>query len=278
MKERGIIKVSLSVVICISMIDALLAVCGSLFYFGFIDKKLSTDTVETSQKETTQNVVITNDTMNEVTNKTMNEVTNEIKQAEPEETAQVIKANGAKKIDESKDWIYGEKRQYGTMPRLNIDSDVVKMINEEIERACKSQDQAISTGADGDYKYNYYINGNYISLVLQIGFTGDYIEYYVYNIDKTTGNTVSNLELINYRGLTINSYVEKLKNTTNEKYSNYESRAINYDEKHMAEVLKNTNNSVNTPLFLGEDGKIDAVIKLETFAGKGDFYFVVDVE
>ena len=84
--------------------------------------------------------------------------------------------------------------------------------------------------------------------------------------------------MINSRGMSKTQYLEKLKKASDKKYSEFKSRDTTTDLRMLGDSVNRINNSIDTPIFLGEDGKIDARIREVTFAGAEYNYFIVDVE
>lgn len=265
MKEKGSVKVNLGVVICIIIIFILLAVCGAMYYFGFIEKGKVAENINKRETQGTQNIEI----VNEIKNTTV-----ENKEADKPTTTE----KNSEKIDEGKDWVYSENKKYGKVPQINVNSETAKIFNEEINNEYNELEKYKREGSDGTYEYEEYINGDYISIVVKIGGANDSAQYSIYNINKKTGNSVSNLELINSRGMSKTEYLEKMKKASDKKYNEFKSRATTTDDRMLGETVNEINNSIDTPIFLDKDGKIDAIIREVTFAGASYYYFKVDVE
>ena len=257
MKEEGQVKIGLGMVVCILLIFALTIACGGLYYFGFVDKK-----------ETT---VATSSTLN-------SEVEKKDGVEEKAETTSETEEKKVGKIDESKEWVYDIKNSNdNNLPYINIDSESIKQINKDISEIYKDVKEE-----HGDFgiSYEYFINDNILSLLIHRGYTNDYVEYKTYNIDMTTGKPVSNLELLYSKNILENEYIEKVKNAyeadTSEYLKNHKSEGV-FDELFLGE-LKDQSCSINTPMYLDEEGKINVVAKVCSFAGAAYYYHLLKVE
>lgn len=259
MKEEGQVKIGLGMVVCILLIFALTVACGGLYYFGFVDKK-----------ETT---VATSSTLN-------SQVEKKDGIEEKVETTSVTEEKKVGKIDESKEWVYSEfKKEKIDIPHININSSDVEKINKDIDEQYKNARENYNTGhVPVDYKS--YLNGEILSLVIITHGENDCIYYKVYNVNTNTGKPVSNLELLYSNDMLETEYLEKIKSV-------YEADTKEYLERHQKEgvfdglflgELKDQSCSINTPMYLDEEGKINVVAKVCSFAGAAYYYHLLKVE
>lgn len=266
MKENGNVKVSLSVVICIFIIVALLGIIVGLYYFGFIEKNKVAKNVEDTNSLSTQNSIETNEPVNSITNNNTQESANK-------------QVNGVKKVDESKELVYSKvKKEYLDVPYINIDSKDVKLINEDINEIYNE----MKTVGDSDFpvSYEYFINDNCLSLRIDRGFPNDYTIYTVYNIDINTGKPISNLELIHSKNLTENEYLKVLSDVYKAEARKMVEPVENTLSSLSKEVYEKTtssdNYSTNTPIYLDQNGKINVIAKIYAIAGADSYYHILN--
>ena len=266
MKEDGRIKIGIGGVICTILIIVLIGCVGYLLYQvrdlkGQNEKKtVENERLIASQKEMVNQQKIENTTdVNTVAEQNKTEKSN----------------NKVGKIDESKDWIYTDKEKNGSKkPYVNISSNSAKKINAEIE---EEFDKSIKEGTP-IFSYNYYINDNIISLVIKRGYDNDVRLYTVYNIDKELGNSVSNTEIMHSKSINRTKFEEILKTACDKEYKENAKNNIDERSKTEASIINSTNISMYTPIFLDENGDINAVIRQCTFAGAEYYYFIVNLE
>ncbi len=114
------------------------------------------------------------------------------------------------------------------IPKININSDDVNEINKEINDKIISQAKKSITGIEkyngsrGLYKINYlyYINNDILSVVIELDFDADIVDYYTYNINTTTGAKVTNEEILKIKKLTDTQFSEKLSSAAKIKFIN----------------------------------------------------------
>lgn len=173
--------------------------------------------------------------------------------------------------DESKDIVYTymEKYEKFTIPQINIDSQDVEKINEEIlsifnEVLSVYEENLVVDRESADYFY--YISNNILSLIIESETeSASTKNYLIYNIDLTTGNQISNKELIKKYDITETGFKDKL----NESIKN----SIVYD------IAKEMKSSIEN----GNPSEFKTIAELETFVQEQindsiDFYKDKDIE
>lgn len=189
------------------------------------------------------------------------------------------------------------------IPMITDDSSDAKKINDEIHDRFDSNiehvKKLISGEANeeelyeadyGDVSYEYYENGNVVSIVILVQYTySDYMEYMVYNYDKEKKVMVSNDEMINIAGLSKEKFLtcakyslgeKALKNATeyaNEIDSSDEDEAsIEYRNmmipdfiKSYVDTISDSKNDISMPMYFDADNKLVVVGRVYVPAGAG---------
>ena len=187
------------------------------------------------------------------------------------------------KIDEQKDIVFDEKYNYelnfdGTkfeinsiMPIINISSDKIKLINEEIKKYYET-----TKLNEEMYELNYdkYIYDDIISIVIQkqqkrTDSIKNISNVIIYNINKNSGDIVSNRELVNKKNTGLEKICLELLNTVskdlNNNYNfNIADKSFLIDNKKTAEeyikeqiyIEKDNNLGNNFKMYINEKGKI----------------------
>lgn len=256
MEEKKSIKSSLGIVICIIIIVLLVALVGMWYHYN---KPTSTNnnTLETE----------------EIANKRIN------------------------KIYEDKEIVYTTSINYSNeytydLPCININSEEVATINAKI------QGEYIASMGISQVKYEKYINNNVLSLVITTSYPNDVNNYQVYNIDIYTGKQVFNSELLNIKNIQEKVYLNQLENLYKEKFislygteeeyiegmknapANWTEEELEQKAKEYKEQFNKTisieNYSMKTPIFLGNNGKINVVATIYSLAGANEYLHIIE--
>lgn len=181
------------------------------------------------------------------------------------------------------------------IPKININSSDVTKINNEIDEKITSEaKKAVSAINDGGiwlYKifYNYYINDNILSVVIEMDFDNDVTGFYVYNIDKNTGKRINNKDIISKKGMTTKQFEEKLINAVKNKFvSGYGdindwgatqgTTKNQYQEQYNKTISASNCNADIQMMYLDENGKINVVAKIYSLAGAESYYHIVNIQ
>ena len=187
------------------------------------------------------------------------------------------------------------------IPKININSSDATKINNEIDEKITSEAKRIVSEINNGsspwiYKifYNYYINDNILSIIIESDYdANDAKAYFVYNIDKNTGKCINNEEIINKKGLTKKQFEEKLINAVrNEFVSGYgdindwgatqgatenESKKI-YQEQYNKTISGSNCNADTQMIYLDANGKINVIAKIYSLAGADYYYHIVNIQ
>ncbi len=187
------------------------------------------------------------------------------------------------------------------IPKININSSDATKINNEIDEKITSEAKKLVSEINNGsgswvYKifYNYYINDNILSIIIESDYdANDAKAYFVYNIDINTGKIINNEEIIRKKGMTKKQFEEKLINAVrNEFVSGYgdindwgatqgttenESKKI-YQEQYNKTISGSNCNADIQMMYLDESGKINVVAKIYSLAGADYYYHIVNLD
>jgi hypothetical protein len=234
------------------------------------------------------------------------------------------KVENYSKIEKDKDIVYIEEEYINpnnpniksTLPVINIDSEDVKSINNEIkskynERNFIDPNFSIKT----INLNNYYINNNILSIIYNDCDTDvDFLSYIVYNIDVNTGKKINNEYLLDQKGYTIEQIseiakvsalgpgdnkdlIKELSNVPSDgeynasdlnlkfwnKYFDTDlSKEENFSDYYpMIEADKYTMNqeiTMQNAMFLNKNGELCVEVEVGAPAGAGMWYGFVNIE
>lgn len=279
MEDKKTVKVTLGTVICIIII-CILIVALIVMYFYYHNNSKSTDNVTKEVEKVETNV------------------------DEKNSDSQVKKVD---KLDESKEIVYSSYSNFSSeysysIPYINIDSDDANKINREIEEYYKPLiEEELEHEAEGrsvtmiSIKYNAYINDNVLSLVISHEFdVVGCIYYKVYNLDIYNGNIITNSDLVKAKNMTESEFIENLKEIHKDKFVNiygskeeYVARFYNSTESEKQEnseeyeiqfgrTTSSDNCSIETPIFLNDDGKISVIVNIYALVGGDSYYYIIN--
>lgn len=183
------------------------------------------------------------------------------------------------------------------IPKININSSDATKINNEIDEKIISEAKRLvseinkGSGAGIDkIFYNYYINSNTLSIVIQLDYDANDVKaYFVYNIDINTGKIIDNEEIIRKKGMTKKQFEEKLINAVrNEFVSGYGdindwgatqgTTKNEYQEQYNKTISASNCNADIQMMYLDESGKINVVAKIYSLAGAESYYHIVNLD
>lgn len=277
MDEKKTIKISLSTVICLFIIFALtVALFWMYTYYNSGNNDLnSIDSNTTNNKAYVDSDNNDSDTTNSnITNKKVN------------------------KVYDDKELVFSSYNNFSSeysysIPYINIKSSEVEEINKKIEKNYK---ELVNEQLDcikengyandvGGLKYNSYVNDNILSLVIKQEFVYEYESYETYNIDIYTGKAVTNSEIIAQKNITEIDLLNKLEELYRKKFiEKYGTRDTarntvglkSYDAS-LSETVSRDNYSIDTPMFLDEEGKLNVVAYIYSLAGAKAYYHIINI-
>lgn len=208
------------------------------------------------------------------------------------------------KIFADRDWVYDAKvyedwyedgvgntcHYKYDVPAFNIDSadaqkinsDILSYVDEFYQGTLQSQKIKESLFI---YKItnSYYVNGDIVSLVIQVN--NDWGATYTtcYNINKSTGKIVSNSELASSLGYQEAEFVKFLKELTGAFYvdlwsdNSPDGQNEFYWDRYNYTVSDEVCN-MSVPMFIGENGNLFIVAKIGSLAGAGSYEFEIDTK
>lgn len=203
--------------------------------------------------------------------------------------------------------IYDEVFSY-KIPKINIDSDDVNEINKEINEKIISRAKEYvqileKNDSVGLYEvgYLYYINNNILSVVINLNFDADVVDYYVYNIDINTGKRISNEDILKIKNMTEKQFEEKLSSAAKIKFINkYGSKDTYmdnlkysdafYKESELKEqesiyvaqynqTISRSNCKIdNNKIYLSNNQNLNVVTKIYSLAGANEYEHILNLD
>lgn len=203
--------------------------------------------------------------------------------------------------------IYDEVFSY-KIPKINIDSDDVNEINKEINEKIISRAKEYvpileKNDSVGLYEvgYLYYINNNILSVVINLNFDADVVDYYVYNIDINTGKRISNEDILKIKNMTEKQFEEKLSSAAKIKFINkYGSKDTHmdnlkysdafYKESELKEqesiyvtqynqTISRSNCKIdNNKIYLSNNQNLNVVTKIYSLAGANEYEHILNLD
>ena len=208
------------------------------------------------------------------------------------------------KIDkENKELVYTafEDKEYGyNLPYINIDSEDVKKINDEIASIyVPIMEEQLNLGGSSvdlfSVEYNFYVNDNILSLCIKDAWPNDQHNYDIYNVDINTGKRLDSKAIIAAKNKTESEFLGKVKekciNDFLERYGDRESNVNNYTnnadseeekEKRIKEyddIWNKTNADENyttdLPMYLDYNNNICVIARVFSFAEQNGYDVVM---
>ncbi|MCD7846114.1 MAG: hypothetical protein LUG57_09785 [Oscillospiraceae bacterium] len=162
------------------------------------------------------------------------------------------------------------------IPQINLESEAIDDINDEIWNLLfKGFMQEVEDCVAGNTSiyitqidYEWFVNGNILSLVICVMWDWGGNDYYVYNIDINSARVASDDEVYSYCELTQDQYrelvYEALYNYYCERYKDA-SEIDGYDEKLLL-TISDENIDLSVP-FLNEEGQLCIIGRIYALAG-----------
>lgn len=171
------------------------------------------------------------------------------------------------------------------VPAINIDSPSAAAINSEIQSYCMNyingELSQMSSGYSMEYYkigYSYCLNGNILSLIIKVNYAyDDYVEYKTYNINTYTGNAVSASSLLENKSVSPELFLSTVKAKAEAEFSQAVSGMdpTYYQDEH-AKTISSDNISLDMPMFIDQNGKINVVAKIYVIAGGGMYNTIIN--
>lgn len=182
------------------------------------------------------------------------------------------------------------------VPQIVLESEGAKEINRQIQEVC-----ADVTDEDMEYVewwkvfYQAYLNDDILSLLLEKrSIMSDYQEYYVYNLRLTDGKILNQKDLIEIVGLTEENVLEGVRKEVlyqsdqnlewyfDSEYYMDKSEETEYLQEMYAQSLKMRGDSIHEdnihmqlPMFLDENGDLNAIVPINIPAGSGVYEHIL---
>ena len=201
--------------------------------------------------------------------------------------------NNLKKYSNGQNYIEYKFR----IPKININSSYASEINKELDEKLISVAKRIieigEVGALLETDYDYFENGDIISVIAWGKYEGGASNYYVYNINKKTGLKVANEEILKIKNMDKVTFENKLSNAlgiefknANGDYSNWiqtqsgnaEDTKKFYERQYNLTIYSDNCKLENQKIYLGDNEKIFVVGKSYNLAGAEYSNHIIDLE
>ncbi|MCD8115653.1 MAG: S8 family serine peptidase [Oscillospiraceae bacterium] len=174
------------------------------------------------------------------------------------------------------------------IPQINIDSEYVSSINQEIWNVLYEGvvEEIVTYWEENNYDgseyiyYEWYVNGDILSLVIE-SHPADWAwwDYYVYNIEITSGAVLSDAELLSYYGMSEDEYYETVRQALYDYYSELYEEAYEvsgYDEQ-LARTISDENVNLAVP-FLNNKSQLCIIGRVYSMAGAEYYDHIINLE
>lgn len=215
----------------------------------------------------------------------------------------IIETKKTMKLVENKDWVYDanydpnvKQQVYTTVydetynvndykvPYVNINSEYAETINSEIKKLYDNMMQVFNNGIEDGvsyidiFKYDYYLNGEILSIVLTAGVgatDGVYPDYYIFNIDINTGKKIDLENILNYKNLSNADFDIIAKNAIIDEYDTFyknidksDNLYVEYYDEMKQQTLDDYNNSTDKKCYIDNNGDINLLATVSFPAGR----------
>lgn len=180
------------------------------------------------------------------------------------------------------------------IPKINISSDTVKNINDEIWQEiyvdtveiCK-ESWAMNPGLADYIKYKWDLNGDTVSLVIESK-PEDWAwwDFYVYNVSVSSGEVVSNEDIVSQAGFTWEDYQQKIRDAAGSYFAS--GFANGGDTLKQSWFIEAYNNAIDSTLsqdnidlarpYINSDGQLCVIVPVYSVAGANYYYRDLNLE
>ena len=182
---------------------------------------------------------------------------------------------------------YGNLYSY-RLPAININSAGAASINAEIEGLIEEAQLAIESVQEWGgasiikFNYSYSVTGNVCSLVILCAYDyNQYSEYYVFNIDISTGERLSDEKVLQYAGISTSACGKQIKAQLNDYFHTIYPESLSGNLPNYAEQLERTlayENVADSRPFFDQDGKLCVVARYYALAGPSCYYVILTLQ
>lgn len=197
---------------------------------------------------------------------------------------------GIKKIDETKDIVYtaykGEYKENGyvyELPFINIDSEDVRLINNEIQSIIDWLKELLSEGFIDirSYKYEYYINNNVLSVVIfeDDDYGAEYGKILVYNIDIYTGKKLDSKASLEANNIFVTEVESHLKEAYDKVFNKVWGQSDRFNEQYVDYTKYYIKTKIDgNEIYLDENKNVILKVTFPNIAGAtGDRWSIINV-
>jgi hypothetical protein len=181
------------------------------------------------------------------------------------------------------------------IPKIDLDTDGAKAINDEIEKTffggenemayigfiLNNDEPKNSEVGYGEIDYDWYVNQDILSLVIECEGFYDNDEYYVYNLDMKSDTRLANADMIATAGLTESDFKKTAEKVLGSKYWEmfggsvknivYDESSAEFFNKQLSSTISGDNIN-NADLYLNEKSQLCMIAQIYSLAG-ADYYW-----
>ena len=192
----------------------------------------------------------------------------------------VIQEVSLSKIDISKGIVYSAfEKDYDyfgddikiQIPAVNINTDTIVNLNEAIMNKYQQDIENNEEFASQEITYEYFENGNILSIVIkQTALEASIENYDVYNVNIETVESLSKEDILQQKNIATEAYVSKIKTQlVNEFETNFASQVgTQFYETQKEKTSSDENCSLeNTEIYIGENGHLHYIANIYSLAG-----------
>lgn len=207
-------------------------------------------------------------------------------------TEEIETVKTIKKLDPSKDLIYSIKNSFEAgqdkniqviRPVINIDSEYVNEVNEEIKAIYTPTEEnlefvGLNESTVWEEKTEKYLNDNILSVVVDYS-SREYVFnplYKAYNIDVYTGEKITTADILALKGIDEETFVSNLKEAYKAKYiEEYGNESDDFSLEQMNNTISDENCNASVDIYLNIEGKICAIANIYSTAGADSYNYLV---
>ena len=186
-------------------------------------------------------------------------------------------------VSEYSDSVYFHVPQINctTDDAIAINNDIQEKYGELVEEEMASYENGCSCGCCYIGWELYVDDDNTFALIVFREYSSDDIYYDVYNFSAVTGRKVGNREILSKMNLTDEEFIEKAQIAVTAQYNDMNSWVTpdipwySEVENGLAETMGNIN--VDMPMFINQNGGLSIIAMINTFAGSGYQYTIVEI-
>ena len=206
-----------------------------------------------------------------------NSLNSEIQNGINNESTNQLQQSDISKLDDTKEIVYSvfeEEYKYGNqdvkieIPTFNVNSDEIKELNDNIMQDYEDEIENNKSFVGSSITYEYYENGNIVSLVLEN--TMLEASRTKYEVDKKTRKVLDKEAILEYKNISKEKYenniLKQMSKEFEESYKQFEGEDL-YEAQKQKNDSKENCSLKNTKVFIGKNGNLHYIANIYSLAG-----------